>query len=227
MRGIGRYTQECIPCTAQAEREINISTAPPLKCFIKFSMLEKYCTPHKKCKPLKERTRRSFLVMFTHPRFRICTPCDDALGIDILPRKNCVISIGSNSGDVLIKEEYALHRPQTFGRKDHALLQEEQQIARRRLCAAIVPCGRMFLRHRENTAGQIMELRPHGIRRSLRNGDDQLRRKICRRRRRKGGLCRLSQIFPRLRQRKNNAERAHDFSVRRSMKSVCPIFAAT
>ena len=227
MHDIGRYTQECISCTAQAEREINIGTVPPLKCFIKFSMLEKHCTPHKKRKALKERTHRGFLAMFTHPRFRISAPRDDALVVDILPRKNCVISIGTNGSDALIKEEYALHRPQTFGRKDHALLQEEQQIARRRLCTTIVPCGRMLLRHRENTAGQIMELRPHGIHRSLRNGDDQLRRKICRRRRRKGGLCRLSQIFPRLRQRKNNAERAHDFSVRRSMKSVCPIFAAT
>ena len=85
----------------------------------------------------------------------------------------------------------------------------------------------MFLRYRENTADQIMELRLHGVLRPLRNGDDQLRCKICRRCRRKGGLCRLSQILPRLRQRKDKAERAHDFSVRRSMKSVCPIFAAT
>ena len=206
MRGIGRYTQECIPCTAQAEREINIGATPPLKCFIKLAVLTKYRTAHEESKALKERTRRSFLAMFTHPRFRICPPCDDALGIDILPRKNCVIPIGPNGSDALIKEEYALHRPQTFGSKDHALLQEEQQIARRRLCPAIVPCSRMFFRHRKDTAGQIMELRLHGILRSLRNGDNQLRRKVCRRRRRKGGLCRLSQIFPRLCQRKDKAE---------------------
>ena len=72
-----------------------------------------------------------------------------------------------------------------------------------------------------------MEFRPHSVLRSLRNRDDHFCRNIRRRRCRKGGLCCLSQIFPRLRQRKNNAERAHDFSVRRSMKSVCPIFAAT
>ena len=117
-----------------------------------------------------------------------------------------MISIGTNGSDALIKEEYALHRPQTFGSKDHALLQEEQQLARCRFCAAIVPCSRIFLRHRENTAGQIMELRLHGVLRPLRNGDDQLRCKICRRRRRKGGLRRLSQILPRLRQRKDKAE---------------------
>ena len=136
-------------------------------------------------------------------------------------------AIGTNSRDILIKEEYARHLVHAYGCKNCSLLQEEQQIARRRLCTAIVPCSRMLLRHRENAAGHITELRLHGGLRSLRNGDDQLRRKICRRRRRKGGLCRLSQILPRLRQRKNNAERAHDFSVRRSMKSICPIFAAT
>ena len=133
----------------------------------------------------------------------------------------------TNRSDLRIGEKHLRHFFQTDCGEDYPLLQEEQQIARRRLCPAIVPCSGILLRHRENTARQIMELRPHGVRRSLRNGDDQLRRKICRRRRRKGGLRRLSQIFPRLRQRKDKAERAHDFSVRRSMKSVCPIFAAT
>ena len=85
MRGIGRHTQECISCTAQAEREINIGAAALLKRFIKFSMPEKRRTPHKKSKAFKERTHRGFLVMFTHPRFRISTPCDDALVVDILP----------------------------------------------------------------------------------------------------------------------------------------------
>ena len=85
VRGIGRDTQKCISCAAQAEREINIGAAAPLKCFIKLSVPEKRRTPHKKCKAFKERTHRGFLVMLTHPRFRICALCGDAFGVDILP----------------------------------------------------------------------------------------------------------------------------------------------
>ena len=85
MCGIGRHTQECISCTAQAEREINIGTAPPLKCFIKLAVLTKYRTAHEESKVFEKQALRRVWQIRSYPVLHLYFLCAHLFRIQILP----------------------------------------------------------------------------------------------------------------------------------------------